>query len=113
METKTRCDLVEIARKLRDEGMARTQAADDDRGGWDTKVIDKAIEHLNASRRPWSANDLRELLPHVRQPLIGRRVSSFAGRRLMMKVDREPSTLASTHNHEIAVWVGVDPQAPA
>lgn len=91
------------ARAARDEGMARAREAD--RDGWDTKVIDQAIHALCETGRPWSANDLRELLPDVRQPLIGERINAARNRRQIRKVGSVPSTLESTHAHGIAVWV--------
>ena len=89
---------------LRDEGIATTEAAD--RDAWDTQVIDQAIRHLNRTGRPWSANTLRDLLPEVRQPLIGARVRAAATRKECVRVGYEPSTLPSTHSHPIAVWRG-------
>ncbi len=92
-----------LAEALRDEGMTRTTDAAD---AQDVAVIDQAIAHLNTSGRAWSANDLRDLLPHVRQPLIGARVRSAALRKEMHRVGYVPSTLPSTHAHPIALWRG-------
>jgi hypothetical protein len=95
---------VELAEALRDEGMARTtQAAD----AADIAAIDDSIDRLNANGVPWSSNDLRALLPEVRQPLIGARVRAKARRGEMAKVGYTPSTLPSTHAHPVAVWQGV------
>lgn len=97
-------DLLALAEQLRDEGITRT--TDADRDGWDTAVIDRAITHLAESGRRFSANDLRQLLPEVRQPLIGARVRAAAQRRQIRRVGCTASTLPSTHAHPIAVWVG-------
>lgn len=102
--TPTQGDLLTLAEQLRDEGMA--QATQADRDGWDAAVIDQAITHLAESGRRFSANDLRQLLPEVRQPLIGARVRAAAQRRQIRRVDYTASTLPSTHAHPIAVWVG-------
>lgn len=96
-----------LGEALRDEGMARTTEAAD---AQDIAVIDQAIDALNRNRVPWSANDLRELLPEVRQPLIGARVRAKARRREMERVGYTPSTLPSTHAHPVAVWRGTFPQ---
>lgn len=92
-----------LGETLRDEGMARTTEAAD---AQDIAVIDQAIAELNRSGREWSANDLRDLLPEVRQPLIGARMRAAAKRRQMRRVSYTPSTLPSTHAHPVAVWVG-------
>jgi len=97
-------DLAE-GRRRRDEGMALTEEADV--FGRDKAVIDQAIAHLCEQQVRFSANDLRELLPHVRQPLIGARVRANARAGLMRHVDYTPSTLPSTHGHDIKVWLGV------
>ena len=93
-----------LGEALRDAGMARTTAAADEA---DIAAIDDSIDRLNATGAPWSANDLRSLLPDVRQPLIGARVRAKARRREMRRVSYTPSTLPSTHAHPIAVWQGV------
>lgn len=96
-------DALAKARAARDEGMA--QAQDADRDGWDTKVIDQALAALAATGHPFSANDLRALLPDVRQSLIGVRVRAAGVRGDIRRVGYTPSTLESTHGHPIAVWV--------
>ena len=87
-------------RALRDEGMARTEAADVDN---DKAVIDAAIERLNVCE-VWSANDLRIFCPDVRQPLIGARIRAWAKRGLIAHVGYTPSDLPSTHAHDIKTW---------
>lgn len=89
-------------RALRDEGMARTEAADVD--GFDKAVIDARIEELNAERDVWSANDLRRDLPRVRQPLIGARIRAAAKAGRIIHVGYTPSDLPSTHAHDIKTW---------
>jgi hypothetical protein len=94
---------LQLGEALRDEGMTRTTEAAE---AADLAVIDQAIRYLNATGAEWSANDLRSLLPEVRQPLIGARVRAAAMRKEMTRVSYTPSTLASTHSHPIAVWRG-------
>jgi hypothetical protein len=89
--------------QLRDEGMARTEAADVD--GIDRGLIDGSIEALNAwFGAPWSANDLRRLCPRVRQPLIGARIRAAAKAGRIVHVGYTPSDLPSTHAHDIKTW---------
>lgn len=90
-------------RQLRDAGMA--QAASARGAGWDMHVIDQAIRAMTLAGREWSANDLRELLPNVRQPLIGERIRAARSRKQIVHTGRyEPSNLPSTHAHEIKIW---------
>jgi len=112
MTTATQAAGIKAGRVLRDEGMALTHAADHARDGIDTKVIDQAIRHLaSQDDLVWSANDLRELLPEVRQPLIGERIRAAArsakGRpSLIVHVGYTPSSLPNTRGHEIKTWRG-------
>lgn len=95
-------DALAQGRALRDEGMARTEAADVD--GIDKAVIDTAIARLCANDAPWSANDLRGMCPNVRQPLIGARVRAWAKSKRIVHVGYTPSDLPSTHAHDIKTW---------
>lgn len=96
-------------RILRDEGMAQASAADQD--DWDKQVIDQCIDHLCSLGGVWSANDLRNLLPEVRQPLIGERIRAAARKSKktparIVHLGYTPSTLPSTHAHDIKTWIG-------
>ncbi len=71
---------------------------------WDRAVIDQGIATLNAAGAPWSANDLRPLLPHVRPALIGARFLAAAKRGEMMRTGYVTSTDPSTHARPIALW---------
>lgn len=109
MTTLTQGAGLKEGRAARDAGMEQAEAGD--QYGTDTKVIDQAIEHLANQGVEFSANDLRELLPEVRQPLIGARMRSAArsakGRpSLIVHVSYTPSTLQSTHAHDIKTWRG-------
>ena len=93
--------------QLRDAGMAKSEQAADPRV---IVIIDALIEAANGSRKPWSANDIRQAMPTTQsRGLVGARVNAAAMRRprVMVKVGEEPSDLNSTHGKKIAVWVGV------
>ena len=96
-----------LATHLRDTGMAAVEAAADPRV---IAIIDKHIADMNASGRPWSANDLRDRLPTCDHHLIGARVRAAAMRRPLEqeRVGYVPSSLPSTHGHPIAVWLGAE-----
>jgi hypothetical protein len=91
-----------LPRALRDEGMARTEAADVD--GADRELIDRAIARLCLRPEPWSANELRFMCEGVRQPLVGARIRAAAKAGRIVHVGYTPSSLPSTHAHEIKTW---------
>lgn len=95
-----------LASHLRDAGMAAATNAADPRH---IIAIDAAIDRANASRQPWSANDIRQQFPVTHSGLVGARVRAAAARRprQMVKVGYEASTLPTTHGVEVMVWVGV------
>lgn len=99
-----RARLAEAA-QARDDGMAQAVAAADPRV---LLAIDAAIEAANDSGRRWSANTIRDQFPVADEHLVGARVRAYAARRpeVQYAVGREPSTLRSTHHHEIKVWLG-------
>lgn len=95
---------------LRDEGTAQVE------NGADPRVIltiDAVIQKAIDSGERFSANDIRDELPVAHENLVGARVLSFVGRRVdghpvMKKVSTTPSSLPSTHHHDIGVWLGWD-----
>jgi len=91
--------------QLRDAGMDATTNAADPRI---ILAIDAAIAAANASGERWSANSIRNRLPVSHGPLVGARVRAAATRRPreMVRVGYVPSSLASTHAHPIAEWIG-------
>ena len=93
------------ARRERDVALRTVDRADDQRGGWDKKLIDQAITHYIDRGVPFSSNDVRELLPDVRAALIGARfmAASVGGR--IRKVGLTTSTKRNTHSKDVAVWV--------
>lgn len=71
---------------------------------WDRSVIDQAIRAIARQGRPFSANDFRDLLPKVRTCLISRRLIVAQNDGLIRRVGKTPSTLKSTHGHDINVY---------
>ena len=74
----------------------------------DKGVIDLVIEHHASLGLPFSANNLREDLPPVRNALISRRLIAAQNRGLIVKTGYTPSTLASTHGAVVAVYTPTD-----
>lgn len=94
----------------RDEGIAQVKNAADPRV---TLAIDAEIQKAIDSGRRFSANDIRDRFPVSDEHLVGARIRSFAtrrvdGRPLMVRVGTTPSSLKSTHHHEIKVWLGYE-----
>ena len=74
---------------------------------WDKQVIDRVIYAMAAQGQPFSVNDFRELLPRVRNALISHRLRAAMNAGVITRVGKTPSTLKSTHAHEINVYQGV------
>jgi hypothetical protein len=89
--------------RARDEALAAVDVRTDE---WTRRTVDQALRDLARSGEPFSANDLRPLLPPgIPGPTIGARFQAAARAGLIRKTDRRvPSTDARTHAHEIAVW---------
>lgn len=67
--------------------------------------IDAAILRLAETGKPFSANDCRQLFPDVKGAVIGGRFNALGNAGRIRKTgERVPSTLGSTHGHEIHVW---------
>lgn len=94
----------EQARTARDAALEEVEAAGDQ---WDRAVIDQGIDALNARRLPWSANDLRPLLPEVRSALVGARFLAAIKRGDMTRVGYVSSTEPSTHARPIGLYMPV------
>jgi hypothetical protein len=90
----------------RDEGMR--QAEDSDRSGWNKALIDQAIDVLAGTGEPFSANDLRVLLPDdLPGPLFGARFQHASRNRgVIQPLSLTASSKKNTHAHPIRVWVG-------
>jgi len=103
--TMTPAERIAEAQKARDEGMSLAQVADEERGSWDSKVIDQAIEAFAEQGRPFSMNDIRPLLPEVRPSLIGVRFTHASRRGYLRKVGLTPSLKRNTHLKPVTLWV--------
>lgn len=99
----TVAEQIKAARAARDEGIA--QAEDADRSGWDKALIDQAIAVFAGTGMPFSANDLRPLLPDVRPALMGARFMAAAHRDEIRHVGWTTSTKENTHSKPVAQWV--------
>jgi len=73
---------------------------------YDKQVIDRVIYAMAGQGHPFSVNDFRELLPEVRNCLISHRLRAAVNAGVLVKVGKTPSTLKSTHAHEINVYRG-------
>lgn len=91
----------------RDAGMASAEASD--LTGWNRKLIDQAIDVLAARGEPFSANQLRVLLPDdVPGPLFGARFQHAANNRKVIRfVGYVPSTKRNTHGKPVGLWRGI------
>jgi hypothetical protein len=103
LEQLTPADAIAAARAARDEGMA--QAEDADRSGWDKSLIDTAIAAFAGTGEPFSANDLRGLLPDVRSALMGARFMAAAKAGQIRRVGVATSTKKNTHSKDVAMWI--------
>lgn len=91
-------------RALRDEGQAHAEQA---AGEWDCAVIDQAIREFARRGVPFSANDIRPLLPATtRRPAIGARFMAARRRGFIRPVGYTPSTDPATRAHPVRVWEG-------
>lgn len=90
----------------RDAGMA--QAEDADRTGWNRALIDQAIDVFAATGRPFSANNIRVLLPDdVPGALFGARFShALNNRKVIRFVGTTKSSKRNTHGKPVNVYVG-------
>jgi hypothetical protein len=68
--------------------------------------IDDAIAKANASGEVWSANDIRDRFPTVRNGLVGARVDAARKRGEMHGVGFVRSTLPSTRGAWVKKWLG-------
>lgn len=86
----------------RDRGLAVVDAATDEQG---RAVVDQAIRVCRESRRPFSVNDFRDLLPVERANLLGARILAAAKRGEIVRVGYEPATHAAGRGRPVAVWL--------
>lgn len=97
---------LELGQELRDEGIARVEAAADD---GQRSVIDQALAAVAARGQTFSANDVRPLLPPgIRPALVGARFMAASRRGEIRKVGWVASTDPGTHAHPVALWIVKD-----
>lgn len=94
--------------RRRDRALADVEG---DADAQDRAVIDQAIRAVAARGRPFSANDVRHLLPVVRTSLIGARFLAAAKAGVITRIGYVVSTDPGTHARPIAQWAPVIPEA--
>lgn len=96
---------LELGAALRDAGTAQADAA---AGDWWKATADQAIDHLAATGRPFTADDVRDLgVPDPSSPKAwGARFLSASKAGRIVRVGYTPSRRASVHAHPVAVWQG-------
>lgn len=90
------------ASAARDRGVAVVETASDEQG---RAVVDQAIRIHAQSRRPFSVNDFRDLVPAERPNLLGARILAAAKRGEIVRVGYEPATHAAGRGRPVAVWL--------
>ena len=98
-------DAIAEARAAMELGMREAEYSDEVRGGWETKLIDQAITAFANYGDPFSANDIRDLLPEVNNALIGARFSAAYTTGQLRPVGLVTSTKKNTHTKRINLWV--------
>ncbi|WP_255951599.1 hypothetical protein [Streptomyces odontomachi] len=74
---------------------------------WDTAVLNQAIDAIGGDGRPFSMNDVRNVLPDIAHGAAGLFFHSLIRRRnpvQLIVVGEEPSTAPSTHGKPIKVY---------
>jgi hypothetical protein len=104
------------ARRARDAAIRA--ALDRPAAGQDRAVVDQAIRHLASTGRPFSAADVRELLPRVSGSIIGARFLAASRKKLIGPVGDAQARHAEGHARRLRLWQGAprraaQPQTPA
>ena len=95
-----------LATHLRDTGMAAVVNHADSRL---VAIVDAAIEQLAASGEPFSADNVRDLIPVSALPLVGSRMNSYRLRRnpqVLAVVGEVVSDWPATRRKRIGLYVG-------
>lgn len=93
------------AKAARDAGIA--QAESSERAAYDSALLDQALRAFAETGRPFSANDLRNVLPDdIHGPLWGARFTAARCRGDIRPVGDVTSTKKNTHAKPVALWVG-------
>lgn len=91
-------------------GYAAYKAATETNGRtdeWDNRVIVNCIRAFVKQGRPFSANDMRPLLPEVRKCLISRRLIDAQRDGWVRYGGVTPSTLKSTKSARVNVYIPI------
>lgn len=96
---------LELGQALRDEGV---RVANDNADDFWKATADQAIDHLAATGRPFTADDVRDLgVPDPISPRAwGARFLAASRQGRIVRVGYVPSRRASVHAHPIAQWRG-------
>jgi hypothetical protein len=98
-----------IAQAIAERDLAFDILDDTDITGWDQKIIDQAIRAFAATGVPFSANNIRPLLPDVNTNRIGREFKRLHEQGELRCVGEEVSEKKTTHGKNIGMWVGSTP----
>ena len=93
---------------LRDAALAAQEHAADPRL---ILAVDAVIEEFAAAGHPFSADDIRPLVPSLALPLVGGRVRSYLMRRnpqRLVCVGEIRSDWPATHHKKIGLYVGAE-----
>lgn len=104
------CPVSDETRRALEAGWAAYQAATETHGRtdeWDNRVIRQCIRAFVLQGKPFSANDMRNVLPEVRKCLISRRLIEAQKDGLIRRVGFTPSTLASTKCALVRVYAPI------
>lgn len=95
---------LELGQALRDQGIARVDAAEDP--AW-RAAADVAIAELAASGEEFTAEDVRRIAGDPTHPnAMGARFRAAAQAGIIRRVGYRASSRVQLHAHPIAVWVG-------
>ena len=97
-------ELIAKAIAARDAGIAQ---AEDNASDWDKALIDQAIAFFAKTGQPFSANDIRPLLPADIncRGLMGGRFTAAYNRREIQPIGDHPSHKENTHGKRIMIWI--------
>lgn len=94
-----------LSRLLRDEGIARANANCDE---WWANCFDAAVGYLASTGVPFTADDVRDLIPASDQPnRVGARFYAACRAGLIQPVGFTLSRSRSRHAGVLRTWVGV------
>lgn len=91
------------ARAARDAGIALALEGASD---WDKALVWQAIEAFGEVGQPFSANNLRDLLPDVPRAMIGGQFTKASAAGVIVRVGVVMSTDEPTHHKAIGLWLG-------